>query len=125
MNILEQPNRIYNCNETGFLMAQHPTKVITSKGNPHIYQQGAFTKAKSLCYSQPVPLHITSPPCGLSRAIFSNNIYRGVLQNFPRGSVWTLAPWVDGSGLALQLARAKLYPQNQTMSCAKAGTATD
>ena len=46
MDILEQPNRIYDCDETGFPMALHPTKVITSKGDPHIYQQGASTKAQ-------------------------------------------------------------------------------
>ena len=30
----------------GFLMVLHPTKVIASKGDPHIYQQGASTKAQ-------------------------------------------------------------------------------
>ena len=45
-DILEQPNRIYNCNETGFLMAPRPTEVITSKANPHMYQQGPSTKAQ-------------------------------------------------------------------------------
>ena len=46
MDILEQPNRIYNCDETGFPMAPHPMKVIASKGDPHVYQQGASTKAQ-------------------------------------------------------------------------------
>ena len=49
-----------------------------------------------------------------------NNIYRGVLQNFPRGSVWTLVLQVGGSGFVLQLARAKLHRRNQMMSCAEA-----
>ena len=46
MHILEQPNKIYNCDETGFPMVPRPTKVIASKGYPHIYQQGASTKAQ-------------------------------------------------------------------------------
>ena len=46
MDIIEQLNRIYNCDETGFPMALHPTKVIASKGDPHIYQQGLSTKAQ-------------------------------------------------------------------------------
>ena len=45
LDILEQPNRIYNCDETGFLIVLWPTKVIASKGDPHVYQQGASTKA--------------------------------------------------------------------------------
>ena len=46
MDILEQPNRIYNRDKTRFLMAPCPTKVIASKGNPHVYQQGESTKAQ-------------------------------------------------------------------------------
>ena len=46
MDILEQPNRIYNCDEMGFPMALRPTKGIASKGDPHVYQQGALTKAQ-------------------------------------------------------------------------------
>ena len=46
MDIIEQPNRIYNCDEMGFPVAMRPTKVITFKGNPHVYQQGALTKAQ-------------------------------------------------------------------------------
>ena len=45
-DILEQPNRIYNCDETGFLMTPRSTKVIASKGDPHVYQQGALTKVQ-------------------------------------------------------------------------------
>ena len=72
--------------------------------------RGHQQRHKSPCYSQPVPLHITSPSCGLSRAKFLN-IYLGVLKVFPRGSVWTLALSVDGSRLVLELARAKLIPE--------------
>ena len=46
IDILNQPNQICNCDESGFPMAPHPTKVIASKGNPHMYQQGASTKAQ-------------------------------------------------------------------------------
>ena len=94
---------------------------------PTCTSRGHLQRHKSPCYSQPVPPHIIlyPPPHGLSRAKFLNNVYQGVLQNFPRGSVWTLALWMDGSGLVLQLARAKLHPPNRMTSCAKAGTATD
>ena len=40
MDIIEQPNRIHNCDETGFLMALHPTKVITFKGTPMSINRG-------------------------------------------------------------------------------------
>ena len=56
MDILEQPNRIYNCDEMGFLMVPCPTKVIASNGDSHIYQQGASTKAQITVL--PVPLLI-------------------------------------------------------------------
>ena len=46
LDILEQPNKIYNCDRTGFPMVPWPMKVIASKGDPHIYQQGASTKAQ-------------------------------------------------------------------------------
>ena len=45
-DILDQPNCICNCDKTGFPMAPHPTKVIASKGDPYIYQQGELTKAQ-------------------------------------------------------------------------------
>ena len=46
VDILDQPNQIYSCDETGFPMALCITKVIVSKGDPHVYQQGASTKAQ-------------------------------------------------------------------------------
>ena len=108
IDILEHPNRIYNCDETGFLMAPCP-----SKGDPHMYQQGASTEAQiTLLLTTSATAHYIPPSCGLSRAKFLNNIYQGVLPNFPRCSVWTLTIRMDGSGPVLQLARAKLHPQN-------------
>ena len=125
MDILEQPNRIYHCDETGFPMAPHPTKVITSKGNPHVYQQGASKKAQiTMLLTAGATTHYIAPLWSF-QGRFSNNIYQGVLQNFPRGSVWTLTLQVDGSGLVLQLARAKLHPKNPMTSCAEVSSATD
>ena len=34
LDILEQLNRIYNCDKMGFLMVLRQMKVITSKGDP-------------------------------------------------------------------------------------------
>ena len=123
IDILEQPNRIYNCDKTGFLMAPCPTKVIASKGDPpHMYQQGASTKAQiTVLLAASATTHYI--PHHLSRAKFLSYIYRGVLQKFAGCSVWTLALRVDGPGPVLQLARAKLHPPNQKTSCSKAGTA--
>ena len=66
INILEQPNRIYNCDETRFPMALYPTKVITSKGNPHMYQQGASTKAQiTMLLTASATTHYIPPTHGL------------------------------------------------------------
>lgn len=45
-DILNQPARIFNANETGFPMAPRPCKVLAVKGNPHIYQQGSSNEAQ-------------------------------------------------------------------------------
>ena len=37
-DILEDPSRIYNCDEMGFPMAPKPGKVLASKGDAHVYQ---------------------------------------------------------------------------------------
>ena len=39
-NILDDPSCIYTCDETGFLMAPKPGKVIAGKGEAHVYQAG-------------------------------------------------------------------------------------
>ena len=39
-NILDDPSRIYNCDETGFPMAPKLGKVIAGKGEAHVYQAG-------------------------------------------------------------------------------------
>ena len=97
IDILEQPNRIYNY-ETGFLMAPCPTKVIAYKADPHVYQQGALTKAQiTMLLTASATTHYIPPTHHLSRAKFLN-IYQGVLPNFPRCSVWTLTLQLDGPG---------------------------
>ena len=47
--ILELPERIFNADETGFLLAPKPLKVITAKGEPHVYQQGTSSKTQITC----------------------------------------------------------------------------
>ena len=37
---MEDPSRIYNCNETGFLLAPKMKKVIASKNDKHVYKGG-------------------------------------------------------------------------------------
>ena len=109
---------IYLSNLTGYI-------IVTKRGSqwPHAQPRSSHPRATATCTSRGIHKgtnhHATRsqchhtlhrPPCGLSRAKFSN-IYRGVLQNFPGGSVWTLALQVDGSGLVLQLVRVKLHPK--------------
>ena len=121
---LEQPNRIYNCNKTGFPMAPHPTKVIASKGNPHMYQQGASTKAQiTVLLTASATTYYIPPTCGLSRSKFLNN-NSGSFTKFSHMQCLDTCPQVDGSGPVLQLAKAKLHPRNPKTSCPKAGTAT-
>ena len=42
--ILDDPSRIYNCNETGFLLAPKLGKVIAMKTDKHVYQAGTSSK---------------------------------------------------------------------------------
>ena len=37
-NLLEDPSRLYNCDETGFLLVPKTKKVIASKHDKHVYQ---------------------------------------------------------------------------------------
>ena len=39
-DILQDPSRIYNCDETGFPLAPKKKKVIASKHDKHVYQGG-------------------------------------------------------------------------------------
>ena len=39
-DILEDPSRLYNCDETGFPLMPKTKKVITSKHNKYVYQGG-------------------------------------------------------------------------------------
>ena len=113
IDILGQPNRIYNWDETGFLMVLHPTKVIASKGNPHMYQQGASTKAQiTMLLTARTTTHYIPPliifPGKNFPTTFIKEFYRIFLD-----ALWTLALRVDRSGPVLQLARAKLHPQKK------------
>ena len=104
MDILEQPNRIYNYNETRFLIAPCPAKVIASKGNPHMYQQGASTKAQiTMLLTASATTHYIPHSWSSQGKIFEQHLSRSFTK-FSRGSVWTLALQVDGSGPVLQLA---------------------
>ena len=47
--ILELLERIFNADETGFPLAPKPLKVITVKGELHIYQQGTSSKTQIIC----------------------------------------------------------------------------
>ena len=44
LDILEQPLRIYNCDETGFPISPKPPKVICESGAPNIYARGSSSK---------------------------------------------------------------------------------
>ena len=48
-DILTQPTRMFNADETGFPLAPKPLKVIAAKGDPHIYQQGSSSKTQITC----------------------------------------------------------------------------
>ena len=85
LDILNQPNHIYNCNETSFPMAPHPMKVIASKGEPHIYQQGSSTKAD---------YHPAHSKC--SHALHFSTHKRGFLQDFPQCRVQAFTIRLDG-----------------------------
>ena len=62
LDILNQPKCIYNCDETGFPMAPSPMKVIASKGDPHVYQQGTSMKAQiTVLFTVSIAVHYVSP----------------------------------------------------------------
>ena len=42
-NILQDPSRIYNCDETGFPLAPKTKKVIASKHDKYVYQDGTIS----------------------------------------------------------------------------------
>ena len=43
-DLLEDPSRLYNCDETGFPLAPKTKKVIASKHDKHVYQRGHHLK---------------------------------------------------------------------------------
>ena len=44
LEILQQPIRIFNCDETGFPIAPKPPKVICEAGAPNVYARGSPSK---------------------------------------------------------------------------------
>ena len=49
MNLLNLPECIFNVDDTGFLLAPKPLKVITVKGKLLVYQKGTYSKMKITC----------------------------------------------------------------------------
>ena len=47
-HILDDPICIYNGDETGFLMAPKPGKVIAGKGEVHVYQAGTSSSKNQI-----------------------------------------------------------------------------
>ena len=45
-DLLEDPSRLYNCDETGFPLTPKSKKVIASKHDKHVYQGGAPPQAR-------------------------------------------------------------------------------
>ena len=44
IDILQEPNRIFNCDETGFPIAPKPPKIIAERGTPNVYARGSSSK---------------------------------------------------------------------------------
>ena len=58
-DILQDPSRIYSCDETGFPLAPKMKKVIVLKCDKHVYQDGTTSnKTQITVCLPPLPLHI-------------------------------------------------------------------
>ena len=86
-----------------------PNQGYHIQGQPPCVPAGASTEAQIIMLLTASATVHYIPPHSLSRAEFSHNLHRGVLQNLPGGSVWTLTLQVDGSGLVPQLVGTKLH----------------
>ena len=79
LSLLDELLCIFNANETGFPMAQQPTKVLVGKGDPHVYKQGSSDKSQItvLMTSNTVALYI--PPLIVYPGY---NFHQAFLENF-------------------------------------------
>ena len=61
-DILEEPSRIFNADETGFPLAPRPGRVIASTKQPHVYQFGSSSKQQiTVLVAASASAHYISP----------------------------------------------------------------
>ena len=109
IDILDQPNSIYNCNETRFPMAPSPTKVIASKGNHRVYQQGASTKAQiTVLFTASTTAHYIPPLI----VFLGQNFRTTFVEDFSR--ICPQAGWTRTSSL-IGYSRASLWRSKDGM----------
>ena len=97
LSILDEHLHIFNADEMRFPMASQPTKVLTGKGDPNVYQQGSSNKLQItiLMMSNAVALYIPPlvvyPGCNF-RQTFIKNFY----SHFPTAIFWhSTNRWMD------------------------------
>ena len=62
LSLLDEPLQIFNADETGFLMAPQPTKVLPGKGDPNAYQQGSSDKSQIIVLMRSNAVALCIPP---------------------------------------------------------------
>ena len=99
-DILEDPTRIYNCDETGFPLAPKSGKVIAHRSDKHIYQGGTLSNKMQIMipigtsasghYIKPLVVYPGVQPHTQLWEDFHNKFPSGLFSNSSNG-------WVDGT----------------------------
>ena len=84
--ILDDPLRIYNCDETGFLLSPKPGKVVAAKYDKHTYQAGMSSKKMQIstliCCS--ASGHYIPPLSSILGSSHESSYVRSSTQHFPK-----------------------------------------
>ena len=99
-DILEDPTRIYNSDETGFPLAPKSGKVIAHRSNQYIYQGGTSSNKMQITvligtsasghYIKPLLVYPGVQPCMQLQEDFHNKYPGGLFSNSSNG-------WMDGT----------------------------